>query len=105
MPPAPADRAVPEPEETEGPAPEEQTPEEKGDSAPEEQTPEEREAPGPEETPSSAGDYVLNLNTKKFHLPECSSVKDMKPANRKDVHMTREEILEMGFVPCKRCKP
>jgi DNA-entry nuclease len=27
-------------------------------------------------------DYVVNTNTKKFHLPSCSSVKDIKTKNR-----------------------
>ena len=29
-------------------------------------------------------DYVLNTNTKKFHYPSCSSVKDIKSSNRSD---------------------
>ena len=54
---------------------------------------------------SSAGSYVLNTNSKKFHYPTCSSVGDMSPKNRKDVSMTRDEIIAQGFVPCKRCNP
>lgn len=54
---------------------------------------------------SSAGSYVLNTNTKKFHYPTCSSVGDMSPKNRSDVSMSREEIIAQGYVPCKRCNP
>ena len=49
--------------------------------------------------------YVLNHNTMKFHLPSCSSVKDIYTKNRIDFTGTREEVLEAGYVPCKRCNP
>lgn len=49
--------------------------------------------------------YVLNRNTKKFHKPGCSSVKDMAAKNRVDSGSSREEIIASGYVPCKRCKP
>lgn len=54
---------------------------------------------------SPAQDYVLNTNTKKFHYPTCSSVDDMKPKNRKDVHESRDQIIAEGYEPCKRCNP
>ena len=50
-------------------------------------------------------DYVLNTNSKKFHVPSCSSVKQMKDKNREDVKDTRENILNKGYDPCKRCNP
>lgn len=49
--------------------------------------------------------YVLNTNTKKFHLPSCSSVKDMKDKNKQEVTCSRDEVIDMGYVPCKRCEP
>ena len=49
--------------------------------------------------------YVLNINTKKFHNPDCDSVMEMKPKNRKDVDWTREECIENGYKPCGSCKP
>lgn len=58
--------------------------------------------------PPSSGDaraYVLNTNTMKFHYPSCSSAADISPANRQDVNLTRQEIIDMGYVPCKRCDP
>ena len=33
---------------------------------------------------SAEGEYILNTNTKKFHLPDCSSVTDMDEDNRED---------------------
>ena len=50
-------------------------------------------------------DYVINTNTGKFHEPSCSIVKQIKDANRWDFTGTREEVIEMGYEPCKRCNP
>ncbi len=49
--------------------------------------------------------YVLNKNTKKFHMPSCSSVDTIKPKNRQDTTMSRDEVIGAGYVPCKRCNP
>lgn len=49
--------------------------------------------------------YVLNMNSMKFHKPGCDSVKDMKEKNRKDVTLSRDEVVELGYEPCKRCNP
>ena len=46
-------------------------------------------------SPTPAGTaYVLNTNTKKFHLPTCASVEDMKPENRTDYTGSREALLD-----------
>jgi hypothetical protein len=47
----------------------------------------------------------VNKNTKKFHLPGCSSVNDIKASNRWDFSGTREEVISKGYIPCKRCYP
>lgn len=49
--------------------------------------------------------YVLNTNTMKFHYPTCSSVDDMKEKNKQIYIGSREEVINMGYVPCKRCNP
>lgn len=49
--------------------------------------------------------YVLNMNSMKFHKPGCDSVKEMKEKNRKDVTLSRDEVVELGYKPCKRCNP
>lgn len=54
---------------------------------------------------TTAGSYVLNTNTHKFHLPSCSSVETIKKKNRKDVNESREQIISEGYAPCKRCNP
>lgn len=49
--------------------------------------------------------YVLNTNTKKFHLPTCDSVSEMKEKNKREVEGTREDIIKDGYSPCGRCNP
>ena len=68
-------------------------------SAPAEPTPDPTPQPQPEK------DWVLNTNTGKFHKPTCSSVKDIKETNRRDVHMTRDDVIAQGYQPCGKCKP
>ena len=50
-------------------------------------------------------DYVLNRSSGKFHYPSCPSVKEIKEANRWDFHGTRATVIELGYEPCKTCKP
>ncbi len=52
-----------------------------------------------------AGQYVMNRNTKKFHLPDCSSVEDISIENRADFTGSRQELIDAGYEPCKRCNP
>ena len=49
--------------------------------------------------------FILNTNTKKFHYPDCSSVNDIKEENKEVFTGSREELIEMGYLPCGRCKP
>ena len=50
-------------------------------------------------------DYVLNLNTKKFHYPSCKSVKQMKDKNKGYYTGTRDEVIAKGYDPCGNCHP
>ena len=58
-----------------------------------------------EELPIQNSDYVVNKNTKKFHLPTCASVTDIKEQNRWDYNGSREDLITQGYIPCKRCNP
>ena len=51
-----------------------------------------------------AANYVGNANSRKFHFADCSFVKKMNPANRVDFN-TRDEAINAGYIPCKRCQP
>ncbi len=57
-------------------------------------------------TKSSSGtNYVLNTNTKKFHYPSCGSVSKMKDKNKKYYTGDRQDVINMGYDPCKNCNP
>ncbi len=51
------------------------------------------------------GEYVANRNTKKFHHTDCGSVTDIKEKNKVNFEGTRNELIEQGYQPCKRCNP
>ena len=61
-----------------------------------------------EEKPSNSSKtttYIINKNNKKFHFPECSSVDNMKPQNKKEYIGSRDDLVNDGYEPCDRCKP
>jgi DNA-entry nuclease len=49
--------------------------------------------------------YIVNVNSLKFHLPGCLSVEKMSSKNMQGFNGTREELIEMGYTPCKNCRP
>lgn len=104
--PAPTATPAPTPAPTPKPTP---TPELTPEPTPEPEivaiVPEETEAPVEQSRSAPVKDYVLNTNTMKFHIPTCSSVKDIKESNRRDFTGTRDEVIAMGYVPCKKCEP
>lgn len=60
---------------------------------------------GQTETDGEERNYVLNTNNRKFHNPDCSSVKQMKDKNREDYTGTREMLIRQGYEPCGQCNP
>lgn len=53
---------------------------------------------------SSSASYIGNANTGKFHESYCSSVKDMSD-NNKVFFSSRDDAVNQGYIPCKRCNP
>ena len=51
-----------------------------------------------------ASNYVANVNSGKFHYADCPSVEKMNPANKVFMN-TRDEAINAGYIPCKRCNP
>ncbi len=51
-----------------------------------------------------ASTYVGNSNTKKFHYSSCRLAKKIAPHNRVFIN-SRDAATELGFVPCKVCRP
>ncbi len=74
-----------------------------------EPTPESTEEPTPEPTPEPTEEpeitYIANENTGKFHYPDCFSVDRMKEYNKWYFDGTREELIDLGYKPCKKCCP
>lgn len=54
---------------------------------------------------STGTEYILNTNTKKFHYPSCSSVKQMKASNKKEYTGSRDDLIAQEYDPCKKCNP
>jgi cell division protein FtsN len=54
---------------------------------------------------NNSQDYVLNTNTKKFHISSCSSIKQMKDSNKKYYTGSRDDVIKMGYTPCQKCNP
>lgn len=55
--------------------------------------------------PSESEHYILNTNSKKFHLESCESVSKMSSKNREDYNGTREDLINKGYTPCNSCSP
>lgn len=58
-----------------------------------------------EEHDEDKKEYVLNVNTKRFHVPSCSSVQKMKEKNKKEITAKRQDLIDMGYSPCGACNP
>lgn len=64
------------------------------------------DADKPETTaPTNESTYVLNTNTMKFHKPDCTSARQMKPENKLEYRGTRDSLIKKGYAPCGVCKP
>lgn len=51
------------------------------------------------------GTWILNTNTKKYHLPSCSGANAMKPENRQEYKGDKYKLEQGGFKPCNTCNP
>ncbi len=58
-----------------------------------------------EDAVSSQGEitYILNTNSKKIHLPHCSSVSSISDKNREETSLSKEELIDLGYSPCGSC--
>ena len=50
-------------------------------------------------------DYVLNIDTLKFHYPSCWMVDRIKEENYHEYTGTRNVLLAYGYSPCGHCDP
>ena len=49
--------------------------------------------------------YILNTNTKRFHLPTCSGASSISPANRQEYTGYRSDLIAQNYSPCGTCDP
>lgn len=49
--------------------------------------------------------YILNTNSKKFHLITCAQGNSMSAENRDVFTGTRQELIDQGYAPAGCCKP
>lgn len=55
--------------------------------------------------PEEVTHYILNIKTKKVHLPTCTYAKSMKEENKSQSTKTVEELTDEGYSACSICKP
>ena len=56
------------------------------------------------QTETTVIQYCANINSKKFHLPDCGSVETIKQENR--LYLSdKNELISLGYEPCKKCNP
>lgn len=60
---------------------------------------------GTSEDSSNKVTYILNTNSRKFHLPSCESVKNISRKNKEKFVGTRGKLLDQGYDPCGSCNP
>ena len=53
----------------------------------------------------SKENYILNINTNKFHYSYCKNAETIKETNRRERYCTRDELIALGFTPCGNCQP
>ena len=56
-------------------------------------------------TQTESFQYVCNMNTGKFHYPDCESVNQMNQENRLNTNLDRDELIAEGYEPCGNCSP
>ena len=49
--------------------------------------------------------YILNRNSHKFHLPDCSGVENISEKNKQEYYGSRADLIAQGYEPCQRCSP
>ena len=49
--------------------------------------------------------YIVNTRSMKFHRPGCVSAAKMSERNKKEVMISRDELIAQGYIPCGNCQP
>lgn len=54
---------------------------------------------------NNSTEYVLNMNSYKFHYPSCHSVDQMSESNKGYYEGSRDDLISEGYDPCGNCNP
>ena len=54
---------------------------------------------------TSNADFILNKNSKKFHLPTCSDASKITSVNREEYVGSREALIAQKYTACGKCNP
>ncbi len=58
----------------------------------------------PEDEPQELP-YIVNVNTKRFHKPNCPFVKLIDGRHIRSITYDRNKLIITNHMPCKKCKP
>ncbi|MCH5303755.1 MAG: DNA/RNA non-specific endonuclease [Ruminococcus sp.] len=56
-------------------------------------------------TSTASVKYILNVSSKKFHLPDCSAVTKMSEKNKKEFTGKSTDLINQGYDACSMCNP
>lgn len=54
---------------------------------------------------ASQQQYVLNISSKKIHLPTCDALKTTKEENKRTTNEAKDVLIADGYTACKSCNP
>lgn len=54
---------------------------------------------------SNKASYILNTNSKKFHLCDCGQTQTIQSDNKEEYEGTRQELIKQGYSPAGCCDP
>ena len=58
-----------------------------------------------EEGNAEEREYAANVNSGKFHLPDCAGIQKANPDNIKRLTCAREDLTGDGYTPSRLCDP
>ncbi len=59
--------------------------------------------PTTEGATGESSEYIINVKSKKFHLPECSGAQNISEKNKREFKGTKEQLLNQNYTPCGIC--
>lgn len=55
------------------------------------------------ETNGDVHEYILNTNSKKYHLPSCTGASQIGRNNKEEFTGSEDELKSLGYSPCGNC--